>query len=97
MDESRTEMEDNVTKLEQERNKPVPDVASFVNVERLTNPTTNVLQTPLSSERLEKLEDAASEDKHKFKLLQLKTTHPDVEICKTCLILNVISNLYALI
>ena len=49
-------MKHHVVKIEQERNKPVPQAASLVEVMRMSNPTPIVFQTPSSAERLENLE-----------------------------------------
>ena len=68
------EMKDNAIKLEKKLKKPVPQATSLADVMRMPNPTSNVLQTPSSAERIDRLEYTASEEDRRSKLFQVKIT-----------------------
>ena len=70
-----------MTELEQKRSDPPSQAPSFTEIARTTSYAPNVVYTPSSpssDERIDKLEDKASEVERERKLLQIKVAHPGI-------------------
>ena len=88
MGERMNEINHRITELEQERTDPPSQGPSFAEILRTASSAPNLIYTPsspLSVERIEKLEYTTSEVARERKLLQVKVTHPGLSAISSVL------------